>query len=369
MGAPSSCSRAKVQLQFLNSVLSSIGNKDIVPSPPLPPTPNLQLSNDTTRLDAQRNGNVSEASTNSTGNKRKAEGALPRENEKAAKGTGYRGTSSLVSPCMISQQSPGSKKPSTLSGPSSTSLLTRAAKQTPVAASPAAAPSSTASPAVSQINGVDTPAKTLKKGSYAEIMARAKASQQAPPAVGTIRHQAKDKKALSDKKELLLQKRAKFNKGKSQPPNGHSRNSSGEISGSSATRPVAKPGETERKKAPEIAYKGTAKPKPQPTYKGTMKPVGPPSATAQKKPLPRSQESRYRYASYSDEEEDVEEEGGYSDESDDMEAGFSDVEEEEAKATKLARKEDEEEARKEAEHQARKKRLKELAKKAKPQRY
>ena len=102
-----------------------------------------------------------------------------------------------------------------------------------------------------------------------------------------------------------------------------------------------------------------------------MKPATSASALSTKKPTSRDEGPRYRYANYSNDEEgeDIEEGDGYSDESDDMEAGFSDVEQEEVKATKLARKEDEEEARKEAEHQARKKKLKELAKKAKPQRY
>lgn len=56
-----------------------------------------------------------------------------------------------------------------------------------------------------------------------------------------------------------------------------------------------------------------------------------------------------------------------------MEAGFSDVEEEESKATKFARKEDDEEARKEAEmkreKEARRMRLESLAKGAKKQAY
>lgn len=137
------------------------------------------------------------------------------------------------------------------------------------------------------------------------------------------------------------------------------------------SRPVGKPGEPERKKAPEIAYRGTAKPKPQPSYKGTMKPVTSTSSFPTKKPTSRAEGPRSRYANYSDNTEGEDTEGGnsYSNESEDMEAGFSDVEQEEVKATKLARKEDEEEARKEAEHQARKQKLKELAKKAKPRKY
>ena len=72
--------------------------------------------------------------------------------------------------------------------------------------------------------------------------------------------------------------------------------------------------------------------------------------------------------------DDIEEdEYGSEGESDDMEAGFSDVEQEESVAARAARKEDEEEAKLEAklktEKEERKKRLAEMARKAKPQRY
>ena len=73
--------------------------------------------------------------------------------------------------------------------------------------------------------------------------------------------------------------------------------------------------------------------------------------------------------------DDIEEDeyGSEGEDSDDMEAGFSDVEQEESAAARAARKEDEEEAKLEAklktEKEERKKRLAEMARRAKPQRY
>lgn len=350
-------------MSFLNSVIGSIGNKDAVPSPPLPPVSRPAPALISQKPSVQRIGSFSEAQAAPSDNKRKAEDALPRPNDKALKGNGYRGTSSLVSPYTPSQQTMQAKKALNAPPTSSTpSLPHRAANKAPASAPPGPAPS-TATPA----DGVKAP----KKGSFADIMARAQSAQQAPPAIGTIKHVAKDKKALSDKKALVLRKRALAAKKAGRRSNGHTRSSSGDLSSGSMSRPSGKSGELERKKAPEIAYKGTAKPKPQPSYKGTMKPATSASAAPTKKPTCRGEGPRYRYTNYSDgtEGESIEEQDGYSNESEDMEAGFSDVEQEEVKATKLARKEDEEEARKEAEHQARKKKLKELAKKAKPQRY
>ena len=213
--------------------------------------------------------------------------------------------------------------------------------------------------------------KAPKKGSYAEIMARAKANQ-SKPAVGTISHKPKEQIAPSYKKELKLKKKALKDK-KLGIKNDSRPGSSGSLSSSPA------PGPGGNKKIAVPAYKGTAKPKPQlpqPTYKGTMKPV----STTAKVPTARDRDAHPRKARYDeyaatdeDDLDDVEEDEYDSDGSDDMEAGFTDVEQEETVATKVARKEDEEEAKLEAklkkEKEERRKRLEQLAKKAKPQRY
>lgn len=224
--------------------------------------------------------------------------------------------------------------------------------------------------------GTSTPpvpdvAKAPKKGSYAEIMARAKATESKAKAVGVINHKPKDKMPISYKKEMKMQKKVAMNKKLGIKDDGKRPSSSGSMSSSSA------PGAAEGKKVPQPTYKGTAKPaKPQPTYKGTMKPgvsSTQKSTTNDKDGRP----SKPRYDEYAatdeDDLDDVEVNEYGSDESDDMEAGFSDVEQEETVAARTARKEDEEEARLEAqlkrEKEERKKRLEALSKKAKPQRY
>lgn len=286
---------------------------------------------------------------------------MPRSNEKALKGSGYRGSSSMLSSHIISQQSTQTPKPIP-SNPSAQGLPNRGVNKTP-----ASAPSIIAASKLTPLDGSKAP----KKGSFAEIMARAKAAQEAPPVVGIIKHQPKDKKALSNKKELMLQKKGRL--GKSQAPNGHSRNSSGDLSSGSASKLSGRPGAALGRKVPEPAYRGTAqaiaKPKPQIAYKGTSGGGNSASHTSQKKPLPRAENgrstaSRYRYDSYSEEgESGTDGEENY--ESDDMEAGFDDVEEEETKATKQAKKDDAREAMIEAElkklpPEARKRRLQEL---------
>ena len=212
--------------------------------------------------------------------------------------------------------------------------------------------------------------KAPKKGSYAEIMARAKSNQSKPP-VGSISHKPKDQIAPSYKKELKLKKKAMKNKKLGIKDNSRP-GSSGSLSSSPAPGPVA------NKKVAAPAYKGTAKSKPQlpqPTYKGTMKPAS--STTKPTTARDRDANPRKLYDEYAatdeDDLDDVEEDEYGSDGSDDMEAGFTDVEQEETLTAKAGRKEDEEQARLEAQHkkekEERRKKLEQLAKKAKPQRY
>ena len=209
-----------------------------------------------------------------------------------------------------------------------------------------------------------------KKGSFAEIMARQKA---ATTPIGVITHKPKEK--LSSKKELELHKQAMRDKKAGKLPRsapGSSRNSPGPTKrgGEGAAKPTV---------AKSVGYQGTAKPKLQPAYKGTMKPQ--PSSTLRGKPPTathditrrKSISDLRRRSSYSDEDNEEsgeEEEGSYISEEDysDMEAGFEDVEEEDEKAARIAKKEDDYEkmmldelAR---QKEAKKKRLAALAEKA-----
>ena len=219
-----------------------------------------------------------------------------------------------------------------------------------------------------------------KKGSYAEIMARGKVAQTSTAPVGAIKHKPKEK--LSAKKELLLKKKGLL-------PNGKSAEITRSVAGSKpdSISPASQPGngKIDVKKVPPAGYTGTAKPKTLTSYKGTMKPISS-GQSPHKKPYPASSESdrstirrkpgldsHRRRDSYSNEESE-EDEGGYDSASDlsDMEAGFSDVEEEDERAAKQAKKEDEfelkmvEELKRQKE--AKKRRLQDMAKKAQQRR-
>ena len=222
-----------------------------------------------------------------------------------------------------------------------------------------------------------TTTKVPKKGSYAEIMARAKAAEPKAAAVGIISHKPKEKAQLSYKKEMQLQKKAAMNKKLGIKDIEKRPSSSGSISSNST------PGPQDNKNTQQPAYRGTAKPtapakpvKPQPTYRGTMK-AGDSTVTKPDSKVRDGKPVKLRYDEYAatDEEDldDVEEDDYGSDESDDMEAGFSDVEQEETLAARTARLEDEAEAKLEVklkrEKEERKRKLEALSKKAKPTRY
>ena len=182
-----------------------------------------------------------------------------------------------------------------------------------------------------------------KKGSFAEIMARGKPTI---PSVGVITHKPKEK--LSSKKEIELQKRELATKGK--PDAKTSRSAPGSKSNSPA--PVKRFEKSTATKSPAkpLIYAGTAKSKLQSSYKGTMKPISPATASVRKRGYDSDNTRGHSTSAavsrpedhYSEEESDFEEEGSYGSEDDysDMDAGFEDVEEEDEKATRLAKKED-----------------------------
>ena len=208
--------------------------------------------------------------------------------------------------------------------------------------------------------------KEPKKGSYAEIMARAKANQAKTVAVGTISHKPKEKGALTYKQEVKLRKQNEKDK-----RSGIVKDKRNNRPGSSDEDPrVGKTAVKSTKKHPTMPAK---KPKPQPTYRGTMNPASE-TSKAKEKAAAQTRRRDNQYAGTDDELDEEDDGNDFDDEdSDDMEAGFLDVEEEETAAAIAARKEDEEEARLEAklkrEKDERKRRMEALAKKAKPPRY
>ena len=368
--------------QFLNSVLSSIGgNGASISTPPAPAAKSSGANSGSHNNQAQNESRIAVGSVPQT-NKRKAEDVLARPESKNLKNGVVDGQISRAAPPTDPRLSKPAASGATLpskstatsgpnckpsnSAPNLTSKPNIPYRGTSRPNPGSAAAPTPANPATPTTTAGET-AKAPKKGSYAEIMARANATQSKAPVIGVISHKPKDQMPLSYKKELKMKKKALKNKKLGIKTNDRP-SSSGSLSSSPA------PGTTNAKKHPEPTYKGTAKPpKPQPTYRGTMAPT---SSALPKSTRVKPAKSRYDEYAATDEDDldDIEEdEYGSEEESDDMEAGFSDVEQEESAAARAARKEDEEEAKLEAklknEKEERKRRLAEMARKAKPQRY
>ncbi|MCJ1249211.1 hypothetical protein MMC30_006434 [Trapelia coarctata] len=310
---------------FLNSALSSISDKNaqlVTPTVrPASSTPNTSGA-DPKKVPFRSSTHPLLSNGVLANGKRKADGELSRPNEKVQKNdasSARQAIGSGASDKMRNPEKPALKVSSVPSGPYRGT--SKPSPVTPVSAE-AKAP--------------------LKKGSFAEIMSRGKPTI---PPVGIITHKPKEK--ISSKKELELQKREFASKSKTD----------GKISKSAPGSKSNSPGPSRRvdgsgkivKPSNPIGYQGTVKPKPQPSYKGTMKPVSSSTASARKKDYNSDDQTRRksvpivrRAVSESEEEPEDDDENSYMSEEDfsDMEAGFEDVEEEDEKATRLAKKED-----------------------------
>ena len=201
-------------------------------------------------------------------------------------------------------------------------------------------------------------------------MAKAQAAQEAAKAAGpsTIKHKPVDKLSRRERARMLEEQKAQ---GKAVAKGGKAAAVGPQGDSSRSGTPLA-PGQ--KKKAPELSYKGTMK-KPttehQPlTYKGTMRTLTP-AAAREKEKQKRLKDDKYSgYVSWSDldDAEDEEGEDYESDVSSDMEGGFDDMEKEEQSALRAARKEDqealEEEERLKREKAERKRKLQMLSKTA-----
>ncbi|KAI4185701.1 MAG: hypothetical protein L6R41_003959 [Letrouitia leprolyta] len=352
--------------QFLNSVLSTIGgdNQQVQsPTTQLQLGTKPQIHNPVPNADVKPRPSISQTELAAQSRKRKAEDSYPvpatkvvKIEQRQSQANGIASTAASLSKEIVKQNSPTSK-------PALAVPYRGTSRPSPTSAS------------LSTPNS-DVPKAVPKKGSYAEIMARASASNK--PSVGVIKH--KPKEAMSAKKEILMRKKGLLAKGKGETKDIRDRARSREkdhLPPSTDSKSPAISG----KKPPQPNYKGTAAPKPQPAYKGTMKPRSSIADTARRKD---SQDTRSRSTSTNphrrgkeyeseDEEDEIDEQEDYSDESEDMEAGFSDVEEEETAAMRAAKKEDEEQLRIEnqlkKEKEDRKKKLAAMAAKAPKPRY
>lgn len=212
------------------------------------------------------------------------------------------------------------------------------------------------------------PKAAPKKGSFAEIMARAKVGQESLGDIGKISHKKIEKgPSRREREDLKTQKSAQVQKNVG--PNGkfrlagieairaaHAAKAATPLNGSKATN--GKTGKTDTPPVPEkkikkaatatTGYTGTARPKPGGSN-GSSKPSTSASASFSRYDRgpdrhrdERRANSGARYAYISDEEEDEEDEEDqrdYDSESD-MEAAAFEVDDEEEQATRIARKED-----------------------------
>ncbi|KAL8726346.1 MAG: hypothetical protein Q9181_006077 [Wetmoreana brouardii] len=355
-------------MSYLNSILSTIGgDRQQMPLPQSQPPPRPKPQGNGSNIESRTKPLPYHTSAPAAGQKRKADDVLPTPQVKALRDDrGQRQVNGASSP-NGSLSLKEAKRPSISTSKSALAVPYRGtSKPSPTSASPDTPTS-------------DTPKAAPKKGSYAEIMARAAANNK--PSVGIIKH--KPKEAISAKKEILMRKKGIIPKGKAGtqgfPDGKMGRESNSPKPGVPRPRSPGLPN-----KKPQPSYKGTAALKPQPAYKGTMRPTSSTTASGRRKPdnNDRSRSSsmnpprRGRDYESEDEEEDIdedEEEQDYYGESDDMEAGFDDVEEEETAATRAGKKEDEEELRIEnqlkKEKDERRKRLAAMAAKAPKPKY
>lgn len=310
---------------------------------------------------SSQNGISSSNVRNIPGQKRKAEEQLPCPHEKTAKRDG-----AASSPIQRNTLTPKTLPKITPAKPTvTTQFIPYSGTAKPNNASP--------------IPATGPPKPAPKKGSYAEILARAKAAQTSSAHVGVIKH--KPKETLSKREKLALQAEATGkSKNKSQDAAIKGRKVTPDSKGGSPA-PTAAGGRSREntlakpKKPADVGYKGTARALPETMYKGSMNRSGPPNPGVRRREVDdraydRSRSAsvtKSRYADYTDDDEEEEDEGAVDLDSDlsDMEAGAFDLEEEEQLSSKVARKEDEEELKKELElkrqKEAMKKKLTQMA--------
>jgi hypothetical protein len=302
-------------MSFFNEVLGSIGTGQS-PAPPKPAqkptTPNpTKLAADNTKLVSRPTINNSISATNGT--KRKAEGDLSRPSDKIIKSNSRPGSSGNTNP----------------SSPSASIYTFNAAsngrRSTPT-------PGGTIAPAGAP--------KAPPKGSYADIMARARLAQEqkGQSHVGMIMHQAASKEKVS---KVAMRRReeedkAKQSKGKTAKPSVDDG-----VIRKRSTSPAKKPNEVKTIKPPRPPLAA-----PTSAYKGTMgHPAQKPPLSASSRDKDGRRSSKYDEYLGTDEEDnvsddDVEDEGDVSDASSNMEAGAFDIDEEERLTLKKAKEDD-----------------------------
>ncbi|EXJ88172.1 hypothetical protein A1O1_05100 [Capronia coronata CBS 617.96] len=227
-------------------------------------------------------------------------------------------------------------------------------------------PNGTASKAGSTSPSISATAapKAPPKGSYADIMARAKQAQEtkAQSQIGLIKHQATNRERVSKVAERRRQEEEKAKAAKATPG---ARPALGKQGMSRSASPAKKTDQPRVPKAPRPPLHAPA------SYKGTI-------GTAATRPRQQDRRRRNKYDEYLGTDEEDASEGSYgrgeeddyeSDASSVMEAGAFEVDEEEQRALRAAREEDARELALEAqlkrEKEERRRRLMNLASKRK----
>lgn len=260
--------------------------------------------------------------------KRKADNDLGRGSDKIVK----RETASVLTPrSTVPDRVPTSASSSSRARPPQPSSLVSATK--------AVVPKSASATTTIQSAKQDA-TKVPKKGSFAEIMARAKAAQTTMSQVGKIQHKRIEKAPSKREREEMKSSSKDVNgkpKAKKSPPLRDGRNGTRE--NGKGSRPTSSEPEKRVKKAAvaTTGYTGTARPNPTTTKKAPQSYGS--SGRDRDRGSNSASRSRYTYAASEDEEED-EEEDYETDVSSDMEAAVFEVDEEEERAGRLARKED-----------------------------
>ncbi|EKV09368.1 Chromatin SPT2 [Penicillium digitatum] len=329
-------------MSFLDSVLSSLQTGKPSQAPlsqaPTSPAPALITKKEDRKPTAVRrapptSGNVS------GGIKRKAEDQLPRPPKTESKVTN---TPAATKSMLATRPAISSAPPRAVPKPVPTTTSRPALPKTAPKPSLSAASKVTALQKESTLKptsaGAVTVSKPPPKGSFAEIMAQAKAKQETVPVgVGLLRHQAGPKERLTklERKRRMMELQAKEKEARL---------------GRKAGLGVAAKGKpaVRQRDSEGPSYKGTAKPtqaSEPPAYRGT---AGLPSNRGGSDRRHQSRNSRQNEYLGTD-EEDEGDLGGYddyySDASSDMEAGIDDVDREEAAALEFAKREDEKELR------------------------
>lgn len=257
----------------------------------------------------------------SNGIKRKADSSLPELPDKTLKADTHQGTSQGTFQGTFRgtfQGAPNSAKSSLSTNPVSGTKTSADGRR----------PSTSTGPAPAAIP------KVPPKGSFADIIARAKAAQEqrGQNQVGMIMHQASSKEKV--RKRRREEEKTRPEKGRP----GHRAVSSGRVEKRRSESPAKKREEPKKIKTPRPPLAA-----PPSSYTGTLGLPArrlPPSAKNGKRP---SKYDEYLGTDEEDleEEDDAGEEGGYgSDASSDMEAGLMDIDEEEAAALRKAKEDD-----------------------------